>query len=57
MSTNVREYAIFVNDTYSISDMVEVTTPWDIEQIIFFQEGDDKVYLSLKYFYDGRIWR
>ena len=39
-STNVREYKLEVGNAYSISDKVEVTTPWDFEQIITFKEGD-----------------
>lgn len=39
-SNNVREYSIRVNDTYTISDLVEVNDETRFQQQIKFKDGD-----------------
>lgn len=56
-SENVREYSILIDDTYSITDEVEVKDPWNFEQILKFKEGEKIVYMIQSVFYDGTSWR
>jgi len=53
----IREYRIYVNDTYMIQDMVEVIDPWNFEQDVTFEDANGSVYLNIHMYYDGLVWR
>jgi len=53
VSELVREYSLYVNETYRITDMVEVVDEWNFKQDVTFQEGSTTVYLNIQMYYDG----
>ena len=52
-SNNVREYSIRVNDTYTISDLVEVNDETRFQQQIKFKDGDRLNWMNMHVHYDG----
>ena len=55
-SNNVREYSIFIDDAYTISDLVEVSDPWNFMQSIKFTEGDSLNWFTTHIHYNGDTW-
>jgi len=49
----VREYSLYVNDTYTLSDVVLVKDPWSFEQDIKFEEGDALNWMAMHVHFDG----
>ena len=52
----VREYSLYVNDTYTLSDEVVVKDPWSFEQDIKFKEGDNRNWMAMHVHFDGDKW-
>ena len=49
---------MYINDTYSISDTVEVNDPWNFKQTLTYKPDDGEgAYLVNKVYYDGFSWR
>jgi len=55
-SDNVREYSMFIDDTYTVSDFVKVTDPWRFEQQIKFTESSALNWMNMNVFYNGDKW-
>ena len=57
-SSNVREYKMYINDTYTISDTVQVIDPWNFKQTLTYKPDEGKgSYIVIKVYYDGYAWR
>lgn len=53
----VHDYSLFVNDTYTIHDYVEVLDPWTLEQYIKFTSIDGELYwFNSDLHYNGDHW-
>ena len=52
----VREYSLYVNDTYTLRDEVVVKDPWSFEQDIKFVEGDNRNWMAMHVHFDGDKW-
>lgn len=54
---NVRDYSLYINDTYTVQDIVNVDTPWTFDQTVKFtsDEGENSWFRSAVVF-DGEHW-
>ena len=55
-SEHVREYSMFIDDTYTVSDFVKVTDPWRFQQQIKFSESSALNWMNMHVFYNGDKW-
>ena len=58
-STNIREYNMKINDTYTIFETVDVTDPYSFSQdisMISYEDSFKYSYVFNKIYYNGQSW-